>query len=137
MCIRDSIITGLSGRDTFIYSSLGDSVLLDPLTRQMSVDHITDYEIGNDIIKGPNRVESGEIAHISADMNAEDLNQRLINELMAETPLQGNGAALLTTTSDNRTFVLMNDSNAGFNSALDGMIEITGYSGEINNFEIL
>ena len=53
------IITGLSGRDTFIYSSLSDSLLLDPLTKQMSVDYITDYEIGNDIIKGPNRVESG------------------------------------------------------------------------------
>ena len=36
-----------------------------------------------------------------------------------------------------RTFIALNDGNAGFQASNDNIVEITGYTGNLNNLGIL
>ncbi|NBW74120.1 MAG: hypothetical protein EBR26_06970 [Microbacteriaceae bacterium] len=119
------VLTGLGGRDTFRFSLLTDSVLT-------GYDRITDLEIGFDRIDGPSPVASSAIRQLGA---VSALTSTALQLLLQPGVFAANGAA--TFGFGNRTFLALNDSTAGFNSARDALIEITGYSGSLGVLEII
>jgi Ca2+-binding RTX toxin-like protein len=127
-------LTGGHGRDTFVLSRLGDS-LLGTLDRPR-YDHITDFSIGTDIIDGPSSVSRGQVTRLTevADLNESTLSQHLSSQLFS-----ANSAALFSynDSTGERWFIALNDSTAGFSSTRDAVIEITGFTGDLSNFQIL
>lgn len=127
-------LTGRHGRDTFVLSRLRDSLL--GTSNRPRFDHITDFSIGTDIIDGPSSVLRGQVNQLTevADLNASTLSQHLSSQLFS-----ANGAALFSynDSTGERWFLALNDSTAGFSSTRDALIEITGFTGDLSNFQIL
>ena len=132
------VITGGLGRDTFVYANLRDSVLIDPVINQWAVDRITDLEIGTDIIDGPNPIPADGLVRVSGA--AVTLERSKLSELLPASLLPANGGAVLSLGSDpasTRTFLVLNDGIAGYNAYLDSLIEITGYTGVLNDLRVI
>jgi VCBS repeat-containing protein len=132
------VITGGLGRDTFVYANLRDSVLIDPVTNQWAVDRITDLKIGTDIIDAPNPVPADGLKRVSSASVALERNK--LSELLPASLLPANGGAVLSLGSDpasTRTFLVLNDGIAGYNAYFDSLIEITGYTGVLNDLRVI
>lgn len=110
---------------TFRYPTLSDSLL-------SGFDRITDLAIGTDKIDGLKAVSVTKLAKLGA---VDSLTQADIGELLTSGSFVANGAA--TFTFDSRRFVALNNSVAGFSDATDALVEITGFSGNINNLAIV
>jgi serralysin len=67
------------------------------------------------------------------------LNQNAISKVLTNVTFKANQAATFTLGSgaSTRTFVALNDRQAGFNSSSDSIIEITGFTGDLNNLSII
>ncbi|MFM7314201.1 MAG: bluetail domain-containing putative surface protein [Cyanobium sp.] len=100
------------------------------------MDRITDLVIGSDRIDGPtpctaaNLVESGSVASLSAADIASLRTSSAFLSRRAATFTDGSGA-------DQRTVLALNDKTAGFQSAADAVIEITGYQGTLSNLAVI
>lgn len=122
------ILTGLSGADTFKFA-LAD-------TRLSGMDRITDLAIGTDFIDGSsscsaaNLIEFGSVVSLAAADIATVLNSSVFLANRAATFTYGSGAS-------QRTFLALNDGTKGFQSASDGIIEITGFSGQLTNLAVI
>jgi hypothetical protein len=130
-------LTGGLGRDTFRITTLGDALLLNPITGRSGFDIITDLAIGTDIIDGPEAIDSSRLVHRST---AEAFTGLSLTALLPAEALPALGGAVVsfgTNTEASRTFLVLNDAVAGFSSSSDGLIEITGYSGEINDLRVI
>ena len=126
------------GRDTFAYSSLRDSVLLDPVTNQWAVDRITDLQIGTDIIDGPTPIAADALVRVSS--TTAELERTKLSQLLPASLMPAHGGAVLSLGSDPssaRTFLVLNDGIAGYNAYLDSLIEITGYTGVLNDLRVI
>ena len=131
--VGTDILTGGAGRDTFVYRSTRDSVLIDPVTGKSSVDKITDFAIGTDVIDGPYSVSSNSVLRLeSVDFSAE-----VLQSLLPANILQPGGAAILTFTSSQQTYVLLNDATPGYGPSEDILIDISGYKGLSGNLNII
>lgn len=119
-------LTGGAGNDTFSFGR-GDSLL-------NGFDRITDLEIGADQIDG--FVANSSIRNFGSvrSLNAGDLGQVLNNRSfganLAASFSLGSG-------SGTRTFLALNDNSAGFQANSDILIEITGYSGNLSDLQIV
>jgi uncharacterized protein len=118
-------LTGGNGKDTFRYVSLSDSSLT-------NFDRITDLQIGLDVIDGPTVVRAPNIAKLGA---VGSLTQIDIGAMLAPGSFRANQAATFSLGS--QTFLALNDGIAGFLSSSDAIIEITGFSGSLNNLAII
>jgi large repetitive protein len=118
------VLTGGNGPDTFRYLTLGDSLLA-------NFDRITDLQIGTDIIDGPTAVSAANVAELGT---VTALTQAGIGAVLTNGSFGANRAA--TFSVGDRTFLALNDGTAGFQSASDGVIEITGYSGSLADLAI-
>ncbi|BAZ00464.1 FG-GAP repeat-containing protein [Tolypothrix tenuis PCC 7101] len=123
------ILTGGSEADTFVFIK-GRESLLD------NFDRITDLVIGTDIIDGFNALSAANIAKVGA---VSALKESKIAAKLTKRTFGANGAAVFTygTGASTRTFLALNDCNAGFSSCNDAIIEITGYSGDLNSLAIV
>ena len=130
------ILTGGPGRDTFVFSSYRDSILIDPVTGNSSVDKITDFAIGTDIIDGPSFVENISLLRIESPQFG-PISPDLLQSLLPLGGLAPEQAAILTFTSSEMTFLVLNDNKAGYSPSEDILIDITGYSGLVGNLNIL
>lgn len=119
------IQTGGIGADTFVISSLTDSLL-------GTFDRITDLRIGVDRIDGPNIVSAARLRKLGG---VSSLTPRGIAARLTTTTFAARGAA--TFTFGARRFVAMNDTIAGFQANQDAVIEITGFTGNINSLSIV
>ena len=117
------ILTGGVGANTFTFTALGDSLLA-------SFDVLTDLKIGTDIINGPNSNPVNAIFRGAVNT----LDQVGISAVLTSANFGANGAA--TFTFGSRTFMALNNGTAGFSFSSDAIIEITGYSGDLNNLSI-
>ncbi|MBD3886307.1 cadherin-like domain-containing protein [Phormidium tenue FACHB-886] len=117
-------LTGNNGADTFRYASLTDSLL-------GAFDQITDLKIGTDIIDAPNVVSAANVAKLGEVSN---LTEAGVAAVLTNSSFSANGAA--TFTAGSRTFLALNDSTAGFSTTADAVVEITGYSGNLNSLAI-
>jgi Ca2+-binding RTX toxin-like protein len=124
----DQLAGGLGG-DTFVFTE-GSESLLD------NFDLITDLVIGTDVIDGFNTVTAANIAKVGA---VTALTQAGIATKLTNSTFGVNGAAVFTleTAANTRTFLALNDLNAGFSFNSDAIIEITGYSGNLNSLAIV
>lgn len=120
-------LTGSAGVDTFRYTALSDSQL--PAT---SRDWIRDLAIGTDVIDGPNAVSAAALVEAGA---VASLSQSAIAAVLTTSSFVANGAA--TFSVGGLTYLALNDASAGFQSASDSIIEITGYSGSLTTLAII
>ncbi|MBD2211246.1 VCBS repeat-containing protein [Nostoc linckia FACHB-104] len=128
----DDLLVGGTGADT-LTGGLGADTFRFALTDSLvdNFDRITDLVIGTDIIDGPNSVSAANLRKLGAvaSLSATD-----VGAVLTTTNFGVNGAASFTFGS--RRFVALNDGTAGFQAGSDAVIEITGFSGNINNLAI-
>jgi Ca2+-binding RTX toxin-like protein len=123
------ILIGGGGTNTFRYSTLMDSLLANH-------DHITDFVIGTDIIDGQNAVTA---SNLFKGGTVSALTQVGISAVLNSGSFTPKGAAVFTygTGSSTQTFLALNNNVAGFQANGDAIIDITGYSGSLNNLAIV
>jgi predicted extracellular nuclease/uncharacterized protein YjiK len=121
-------LTGGNGADTFRYTTLTDSLL-------SAFDRITDLQIGTDIIDAPNAVSAANVAKLG---EVSSLTEAGIAAILTAGNFGAKGAALFTAGNggNTRTFLALNNNTAGFSAATDAVIEITGYSSNLNSLAI-
>lgn len=119
------ILLGGNNRDTFIYRSLDASLL-------GNNDVIGDLAIGIDSIKGPSTVAAGDLAQLGM---AASLSEADIQVVLNATDFVSNGAATFTVGS--QTYLALNNGTAGFVASSDGIIEITGYTGNLSDLSVV
>ena len=131
-------LTGLAGADTFRLSTLSDALL--PASATTSIDRITDLVTGLDTIDAPvartlatalNPTVFGAVTEISSAALGALLTPASFPAL---TTTSSGGVA--TFTFGTRTFLAINDGVAGFSTATDSILEITGYSGSLGQLRI-
>ena len=122
-------LTGLGGNDVFRLSSLGQSLLGD-------VDRITDFSIGADSLDGPMAVAATQVAKLGA---VSALSEAGVASVLTSTSFLASKAATFTLGSGptTRTFVALNNGVAGFQAASDGVLEITGYNGDLRGLAVI
>ncbi len=118
-------LTGLGGSDIFRYAVLSDSLL-------NQYDCIADLAIGFDRIDAPHAVTLGNVRQLGSVSALTDV---ALRQVLSSDNFVANGAASFD--FGTRTFLALNDSLAGFSSSRDAVIEITGYSGSLNQLEII
>ncbi|MFN6473822.1 MAG: beta strand repeat-containing protein [Nostoc sp. SerVER01] len=118
-------LTGGSEADTFVFNNLSESLL-------NNFDRISDLQIGTDIIDGPNAISANNLAELGV---VSALTQTGISAVLTSSSFVANGAA--TFSFGSRTFLALNNGSAGFQSSSNAVIEITGFSGSLNNLAII
>ena len=97
-------------------------------------DRITDLVIGADRIDG--LTAQGSVRQLGAvrSLGAGDIGQVLNNKMFG-----ADRAATFTlgTGSSSRTFLALNHNQNGFQANSDSIVEITGFSGNLNNLAII
>lgn len=123
------LLTGLGGADVFQVLSRSASLLASP-------DRITDFAIGIDSLDGPTSVAAAQVANLGA---VTSLNEAGVAGQLTGSTFLAQQAATFTfgVGPTARTFVAFNDGVAGFQAATDGVVEITGYSGDLRNLSIV
>ena len=123
------LLTGLGGADTFCYTTLSNSLL-------SGYDRITDFTVGSDSIDGISSIASANIKKLGS---VSSLTESAIQSVLTFTKFASNGASIFTfgTGYSVQTFLALNDSTAGFNASKDAIIEITGFTGNINNLSVI
>jgi serralysin len=120
------ILTGGAGSDTLAFG-IGDSLL-------SGFDRITDLAIGTDEIDGWSAV--GKIRQLGrvASLGLAD-----VSNLLDGCNFTASGAATfsLGSGSNSRTFLALNDGQAGFQGGSDGIIVITGFSGDLSKLTVV
>ncbi|AUB39999.1 Ca2+-binding protein, RTX toxin-related [Nostoc flagelliforme CCNUN1] len=125
----NDILTGGNGADKFVFNSLSDSLL-------SGFDRITDLNIGEDKIDGLNALSAANLVQLGtvASLNIVDIQQ-----VLTTTAFVTEAAATFTfgTGNNRRTFLALNDNTNGFSALTDGVIEISGYKGNLTNLAIV
>ena len=116
-------LTGGSGADRFDYNTLSDGALAVSSTSTLLFERITDFVIGQDLIDVATPPPSGSFRNLGAQSS---LTSSSISTLLNSGTFLANGAA--TFNFGTRTFLALNNNVAGFSSASDAVLEITGYS---------
>ena len=93
------------------------------------IDHIVDYAIGVDRILGWSAHNS--VAHLGELADAESGE---LEALLHQNDFVANDAASFIV--NERAYLLMNDSQPGFDWDKDTVVEITGFIGDINKLAI-
>ncbi|BAZ45541.1 hypothetical protein NIES4102_25650 [Chondrocystis sp. NIES-4102] len=115
------VMTGGASNDTFALSKLTDSLAPD-------FDVIKDLKIGVDIIDAPSAVSADDVIEFGTIAASSNPN----------TVLASLGANQATTyTYGTGTFLVINDATIGYDATKDAMIEITGFTGNLDNLAIV
>ena len=115
-------MTGGDGADTFAYSSLLDS-LIGGTSKAPRFESITDFDLFDDKIDVPG--SSPRAVTMLGSVGA-SLTTSSITTLLSSDRFVAAGAVCFS--FGNRMFLGVNDTMAGFNSAQDAVIEITGFN---------
>jgi endoglucanase len=123
------VLTGLGGADTFRIGNLRHSLL-------GAHDQITDLAIGSDRVDGPRAVAASAVRQLG---RAASLTPTAVAAVLTPAAFAANGAATFSipASGGTRTFLALNDGVAGFQSANDAIVEITGYSGALSALAIV
>ena len=136
-------LTGLGGRDTFRLASLNQALL--PAAVSTPIDRITDLASGIDRIDAPvarpiaqalNPVNLGAVA----DLRAASIAALLTPAKFPALTTSSSGGAVSFSYADPqagpRTFLAINNAVAGFSAGTDAILEITGFSGNLNQLQV-
>jgi hypothetical protein len=130
-------LSGGLGRDTFRIGALSDSLLLNPITGSTGFDAFTDLAIGMDIIDGPQAIAPSDLVRRGT---VEALSASSLSALLPADALPALGGAVVSFgqgSSNQRTFLVLNDAVAGYSPSNDSLIELTGYTGLINDLRVI
>ncbi|KAF0652210.1 large repetitive protein [Cyanobium sp. Copco_Reservoir_LC18] len=136
-------LTGRNGADTFLITSLAQSLL--PATPDVPIDRITDLMTGLDTIDAPVARRPSEAVNPAVLAEVSELSAAAIAELLtpasfpALTATSSGGAATFTFTDRGgslRTFLAINDGEAGFSFTRDALLDITGFRGQLDQLAI-
>ena len=114
---KDSL-TGGSGTDKFTYTALSQSLLA-------NYDVITDYTSGEQI-DAPSSIFAATLT--TSIGTAASLSAAAISSVLTSGVFGANSARALTVTGQSGTFIALNDTVAGFNSATDSIIFLQNYT---------
>ena len=118
----DRLIGG-SGADTFHLAAFTDSLVT-------SIDWITDFAIGTDVLDGPTAVAAANISKLTTG-NA--FNIANLARALSSTNFIANGGSLITFT--NGTYLALNNNVAGWDAATDAVIRFD-FTGNTANLSI-
>ncbi len=118
--------------DTFIYKNPRESRLTKN-NKTRKIDWISDFNTNEDKIYFSDAVEQESFIFLG---NLNYLSERNINKALQQSFLSDFDAVGFNLISNNKTFIAINGSNKGFQSKNDLIIDITGFSGEIENINI-
>ncbi len=114
---RKDILTGNADADTFVLSALGHSLLT-------TFDVITDYT-SIDRIDAPGAI-SATLTNSSG--NASSLSNAAIAAVLTAAAFPAESARAFTVTGQSGTFIALNNGTAGFSSATDSILHLSGYT---------
>ena len=117
-------LTGGSGVNVFIFGDLSDSLLA-------GFDVITDLKADSDRINTLGTLTASGAIEIG---NVQSLSETDIQAELTTAQFAANDAVAFTFGS--QTFLALNDDTAGFSATSDSIIEITGFSGSLDNLTI-
>ncbi len=135
---RDGL-TGDGGIDTFIYTMLTDSSLqVSGSNSAANYDRITDLDLDMadglvDRIDAPTAIAAGGVIKLSTAVT--NLKAASISAVLSGTTFGAFKAVAFNYGS--QTFLALNDKTAGFSATSDGLIDITGFSGDLTNLVIV
>lgn len=113
-------LTGGLGNDVFDYRVLTNSLVA-------NYDSITDFR--NTLTEQDKILVSTAIVGLSNSLTVNSLTATDIGNVLTTNNFGTNYAAVLTLNGTTQTFLALNDGTAGYQEALDAIIEITGYNG--------
>ncbi|MEO0807247.1 MAG: Ig-like domain-containing protein, partial [Cyanobacteria bacterium J06643_4] len=114
------LLVGGGGTDVFVFQSLADS-------RMAKMDAITDFAIGNDLLNTVNTLSANQVTQLGA---VTSLSEADVQAQLTTAAFVANEAA--TFTMGARTFLAMNDGQAGYAEDRDSVVEITGFTGNLS-----
>ena len=129
------VLTGLTGADRFVLPSLTSCLISGGVIP--SFDRLTDFQIGVDQIDAPNPIAPGMSKDLGTLQTLSTLN---LSQLLNSVSFTSNSSAVFRYEDNNmgqRTFLALNDNNAGFDSKRDAIIEITGFSGNLSALSVI
>lgn len=123
------VLTGLAGADMFRYANLTHSLL-------SSFDRISDFVIGVDSIDAPMPVSADNLIPLGV---LTSLTSALLQKALPASIFVAHAAAVFRVGSpeSQQTFLALNDATAGFNASRDAIIEITGFSGGLEDLNLI
>ena len=130
------VLTGAEGRDTFAYQSLSESLLWDPYSSSLAHDIITDLEVGTDVIDAPQAVMPSDILRISSSSTGE-ISRDFLADHLGDDIFLADSAAIVSLSASGRDYLIINNDIDGYSRLSDAVIEITGYSGNLDDFMII
>jgi Ca2+-binding RTX toxin-like protein len=116
-------LTGGAGADRFDYTTLSDGLMVVSSTSVLQFERITDFVIGQDLIDVATPPPSNGVKNLGVQSS---LTSGSIAALLNSSNFVANGAA--TFVFGSRTFLALNNGDAGFSSATDAVLEITGFT---------
>ncbi len=99
-------------------------------------DRTLNLAIGTDAIDSTVAVTAGNLRELGT---VSALTQAGVSAFLTTSDFVANGAATFTfgTGTGARTFLALNDGNAGFSGTADAVIEITGFSGALTSLAVV
>ncbi|WP_338431986.1 DUF4214 domain-containing protein [Synechococcus elongatus] len=137
----DDTLFGGTGRDSFTGGSGSDLFVVNIFSKSLlsEFETITDLEVGIDIVNGPISLPTGQfiIPAIITSEKVRDLSQESIAAVLNNGNRLRSGAAVFNLIDD-RTFLVITDTagRSSFNASTDTIIEITGFTGNIEELVI-
>ena len=125
------MLSGGAGNDTFFYANNRESRLS---RSHQHIDWITDFNTGEDIIDFSNEI-LGNTFQVLGEVEA--LNRKNINLLLSESNSLSYHVISFSDASTGKTFLAANGSDDGFQPKNDSLVEITGYSGNLSDIQII
>jgi hypothetical protein len=124
--------TGLEGKDTFRLSKLNQSLF-------SAYDFITDFTVGQDIIDTPSPRTQPIVPTILTSQPTALTSNSIGQLLNGNGNFTANGASVFTygASDATRTFLALNNSSAAYSATADAILEITGYSGNLADLQVI
>jgi Ca2+-binding RTX toxin-like protein len=116
-------LTGGGGADRFDYTTLSDGLMVVSATSVLQFERISDFVIGQDLIDVATSPPANGFKTLGVQSS---LTIGSIAALLNSSNFVANGAA--TFGFGSRTFLALNNADAGFSSASDAVLEITGFT---------
>ena len=119
------VLSGGLGVNSFVYTLLTDGIV-GGSTSARTFEKIRDFTVGRDRFDVSTVPAAGDFRQLGA---LSGLTNAALATLLSSTNFVASGAATFTYGSGAslRTFIGLNDGNAGFNALSDAVLEITGY----------
>jgi hypothetical protein len=123
---------GTSDRDLFVYTQLGDSMLLEPVSGTGGYfDEITDFN-NNDRITTPASVATNRLTGSLG--TADSIAPAAIAAVLTKAAFTAHSVVAFTTSSHSGTFLAFNDAQTGFQAETDSILWLRNYSISATNF---